>query len=63
MGFSKIEEIRSLSKDELQTEIISAKKELLQLRIKRAVREPFKSHQFQHIKHRLRQLLMIQKNR
>ena len=62
MSLPKIGEIVELEKNELKNEILAIKKELLQLRIKRAVKEPIKPHQFRHAKHRLRQLLMVQQN-
>lgn len=62
MSLPKIEDIIVLERDELKNEILVIKKELLQLRIKQAVKEPIKAHQFRHARHRLRQLLMIQQN-
>jgi large subunit ribosomal protein L29 len=63
MSLPKIKEILSLDTDQLEKEILAAKKQLFELRLKRATRQPFKAHSFRHTKHRLGQLLMIKKQR
>lgn len=63
MSLPKIKEILSLKTDQLDKEILVAKKELFQLRLRQATRQSFKPHSFRHIKHRLSQLLMIKKKR
>nr|QWK41726.1 ribosomal protein L29 [Akkesiphycus lubricus] len=62
MSLPKIDEIKALSKDDLEKEILNIKKELFKLRLRRGAKQSFKSHQFKHGKHRLAQLLMIKKN-
>lgn len=61
MSLPKIEEAKTLTDSELENEILNVKKELFNLRLLRGTKQSFKSHQFQHTKHRLRQLLMVQK--
>ncbi|CAM9095818.1 unnamed protein product [Discosporangium mesarthrocarpum] len=61
MGLPKVQEIRNLTNDELEIEILNIKKQLFNLRLRRGTRQSFKSHHFIHAKHRLGQLLMIQK--
>nr|YP_011005582.1 50S ribosomal protein L29 [Cutleria multifida]WAM62586.1 50S ribosomal protein L29 [Cutleria multifida] len=62
MSLPKIDEIKALNKVDLENEILNIKKELFKLRFYRKTKQSFKSHQFKHQKHRLAQLLMIQKN-
>nr|YP_006639098.1 50S ribosomal protein L29 [Saccharina japonica]YP_009865345.1 50S ribosomal protein L29 [Saccharina latissima]YP_010688160.1 50S ribosomal protein L29 [Saccharina longissima]YP_010863409.1 50S ribosomal protein L29 [Saccharina japonica x Saccharina latissima]YP_011005722.1 50S ribosomal protein L29 [Cymathaere triplicata]YP_011006706.1 50S ribosomal protein L29 [Hedophyllum nigripes]QOV02289.1 50S ribosomal protein L29 [Saccharina sp. ye-B]QWK42297.1 ribosomal protein L29 [Postelsia palma len=62
MSLPKIDEIKNLDKNELENEILNIKKQLFKLRLRRGAKQSFKSHQFKHGKHRLAQLLMIQKS-
>jgi len=62
MSLPKIAEIKTLTNTDLENEILSIKKQLFKLRLCRATKQPFKSHQFKHAKHRLGQLLMVQKS-
>nr|YP_010634171.1 50S ribosomal protein L29 [Ecklonia radiata]YP_011006283.1 50S ribosomal protein L29 [Ecklonia cava]YP_011006424.1 50S ribosomal protein L29 [Eisenia bicyclis]QWK43290.1 ribosomal protein L29 [Ecklonia arborea]QWK43574.1 ribosomal protein L29 [Ecklonia radicosa]WAM63428.1 50S ribosomal protein L29 [Ecklonia cava subsp. stolonifera]WAM63287.1 50S ribosomal protein L29 [Ecklonia cava]WAM63569.1 50S ribosomal protein L29 [Eisenia bicyclis] len=62
MSLPKIDEIKNLDKNELENEILNIKKQLFKLRLRRGTKQSFKSHQFKHGKHRLAQLLMIQKS-
>ena len=59
MSLPKIDEIIMLTQVELEDEILNVKKELFKLRLRRGTKQPFKSHQLKHSKHRLAQLLMI----
>ena len=63
MSFPEINEVLSLENDQLEKEILTAKKQLFELRLRQATRQSFKSHYFCHIKHRLGQLLMIKRQR
>ena len=63
MSLPKVKEILSLETDQLEKEILAAKKQLFDLRLRRATRQAFKAHSFRHTKHRLGQLLMIKKQR
>lgn len=61
MSLPKISEIRNLSLEELRLEILSSKRQLFDLKFKRATRQSFKSHLFKHTKRRIAQLLMVEK--
>jgi large subunit ribosomal protein L29 len=63
MSLPKIKEILSLETDQLEKEILAAKKQLFELRLRQATRQSFKSHSFRHTKHRLGQLLMVKRQR
>jgi large subunit ribosomal protein L29 len=63
MSLSKIETIRQMSDDEISAEIVSVKRELFDLRLKSATRQPFKPSQFGSAKHRLGQLMTIENQR
>jgi large subunit ribosomal protein L29 len=63
MSLPQIKEILSLKDEQLEKEILAAKKELFELRLKKATRQSFKPHTFRHIKHRLGQLLMVKRQR
>jgi large subunit ribosomal protein L29 len=63
MPLPKIEDIRNLDDQELSEQIIAARKELFQLRFQKATRQTVSSHQFKHIRHRLSQLMTIERER
>jgi large subunit ribosomal protein L29 len=64
MALSKIEDARSLSDEELPNAIAEAKQELFQLRFQKATRQLDKQvHQFKHVRHRLSQLMTVQRER
>lgn len=63
MSFPVIKEILFLENNQLEKEILTAKKQLFELRLRQGTRQSFKSHYFCHIKHRLGQLLMIKRQR
>lgn len=63
MAFPKAAEIRSLSDEELSEQILSIKRELFQLRFQLATRQLEKPHEFKHRKHRLSQLLTVERER
>jgi large subunit ribosomal protein L29 len=63
MALPKISEIRELSDDQIQEEIVAAKKQLFDLRFQKATRQLEKSHQFKHTRHRLAQLLTVERER
>ncbi|MBW4683376.1 MAG: 50S ribosomal protein L29 [Microcoleus vaginatus WJT46-NPBG5] len=63
MPFPKIEEVRSLSDDELGEEILAVKRQLFELRLQQATRRLEKSHQFKHARHRLAQLMTVEAER
>jgi large subunit ribosomal protein L29 len=63
MSLPKIQTIREMSDSEISTEILAMKRELFDLRLKRATRQPFKPSQFGYAKHRLGQLMTIENQR
>lgn len=63
MSLPKIKEILSLENEQLEKEILAAKKQLFDLRLRQATRQAFKPHSFRHTKHRLGQLLMVKRQR
>jgi large subunit ribosomal protein L29 len=63
MSLKLINEIKQLNKDQREKEIIIAKKELFDLRFKKATRQPFRSHFFMKTKYKLRILLMFHQNK
>jgi large subunit ribosomal protein L29 len=63
MPLPKVEEVRELSDQELNDRIVATKKELFQLRFQKATRQLEKPHQFKHLRHRLAQLMTLERER
>lgn len=63
MPFPKIEDARSFSDEELASEVLEAKKKLLELRMLKATGRLEKPHEFKHTRHRLAQLMTIERER
>lgn len=63
MPLPKVEEIRDLSDQDLSDRIVTTKKELFQLRFQKATRQLEKPHQFKHLRHRLAQLMTLERER
>ncbi|GBF79906.1 50S ribosomal protein L29 [Aphanothece sacrum] len=63
MALPKIQEVRELSDEELSSEIVATKKKLFDLRFQQATRRLETPHQFKHMRHRLAQLLTIERER
>ncbi len=63
MALPKIADVRSLSDSELAEEIIATKRQLFELRFLQATRRLEKPHEFKHAKHKLAQLLTIERER
>ncbi|MGB3240821.1 MAG: 50S ribosomal protein L29 [Geitlerinemataceae cyanobacterium] len=63
MSFPKIEEVRSLNDEEIAEQILATKKELFELRFQQATRRLEKPHLFKHKRHRLGQLLTVERQR
>ena len=63
MALPKIEDVRSLSDQELAEQIIAVKKQLFELRFQKGTRRLEKPHQFKHERHRLAQLLTVEHER
>jgi len=56
MALPKMDDARNLSTEEIEKEIVAAKKELFELRKKVKTRQQVKPHLFTHTKHRIGQL-------
>nr|NP_053916.1 ribosomal protein L29 [Porphyra purpurea]P51306.1 RecName: Full=Large ribosomal subunit protein uL29c; AltName: Full=50S ribosomal protein L29, chloroplastic [Porphyra purpurea]AAC08192.1 50S ribosomal protein L29 [Porphyra purpurea] len=63
MTLPKILDVIQMDDSSLSEEIIAIKRQLFDLRLKRATRQDFKPHLFKHSKHRLAQLLTVEKSR
>jgi large subunit ribosomal protein L29 len=63
MALPKIEEARKLKEEELSAAVLAVKRELFQLRLEQATRRLEKPHLFKHAKHRLAQLLTVERER
>lgn len=63
MALPKIQEVRDLNAEELAEEILAAKRKLFELRFQQATRRLEKSHEFKHTRHRLAQLLTVERER
>nr|YP_009244824.1 ribosomal protein L29 [Pyropia pulchra]AMK97066.1 ribosomal protein L29 [Pyropia pulchra] len=63
MTFPKISDVMQMDDSTLAEEILVVKRDLFDLRLKRATRQDFQPHLFKHSKHRLAQLLTIEKSR
>jgi large subunit ribosomal protein L29 len=63
MALSKAEDARKLSDPDLETEILAVKRELFQLRFQQGTRKLEKPHQFKLARHRLAQLMTVERER
>lgn len=63
MALPKIAEVRELNDDEIADEILASKKKLFELRLQQATRRLEKTHEFKHTRHRLGQLLTVERER
>jgi large subunit ribosomal protein L29 len=63
MSLPKISEIRDLSETELDEQIVATKRLLFDLRFQKGTRRLEKSHQFKHTRHRLAQLMTVERER
>ena len=63
MKFKNLKEIKLLNNEQLEKEIIIAKKQLFELRFKKATRQSFPPHSFVQLKYKLRILLILQDNK
>ncbi|MFN9671315.1 MAG: 50S ribosomal protein L29, partial [Microcystis sp.] len=59
----KIAEVRKMSDDDIADAILDAKKKLFELRLQQATRRLEKTHEFKHTRHRLGQLLTVERER
>ena len=63
MALPKIEDARKLNDDEIAEAILEAKRELFNLRLQQATRRLEKPHLFKHTRHRLAQLMTVERER
>jgi len=63
MPLSKIADARKLTEQELAEEILAAKRQLFDLRFKRATQAEVKPHQFKQLRHKIAQLLTVEGER
>ena len=63
MAFPTFNDLKNIETTELSKTIESAKKELFELRLKKATRQSFKPHLFKHTKRKIAQLLTLQSER
>ena len=63
MPLSKIQDFRDLSDQELDTQILSLKRQLFELRLQKATRQEVKPHLFQQTRRQLAQLLTLERER
>ncbi len=63
MALPKISEIRDLSDQEVNDQITATKRQLFDLRFQKATRQLNGTHQFKHLRHRLAQLMTIERER
>ncbi len=63
MSFPKVETARALDDAALSDRIVAVKRELFELRMRKATRQEVKPHEFKHAKHELAQLLTVERER
>jgi large subunit ribosomal protein L29 len=63
MSLPKIEDARKLSDENLAEQIVATKRELFQLRFQQGTRKLEKPHQFSHARHKLAQLMTVERER
>jgi large subunit ribosomal protein L29 len=60
MAFLPLSDLKSFDNETLTKEIIATKKQLFELRLKKATRQSFKPHLFKHNKRKIAQLLTLE---
>lgn len=63
MTFEPFNDLKNLNLEAISKEIVDLKKNLFNLRLKKATRQSFKSHLFKHQKRRIAQLLTLESQR
>lgn len=63
MPLPKIDDARKLNDQELVDEIVATKKQLFELRLQQATGRLEKTHEFKHARHRLAQLMTVERQR
>ena len=60
MAFISLTELKNFDNETLIKEIVTTKKQLFELRLKKATRQSFKPHLFKHYKSKIAQLLTLE---
>ena len=60
MAFLPLSDLQIFDNETLIKEIVTAKKQLFELRLKKATRQSFKPHLFKHNKRKVAQLLTLE---
>ena len=60
MAFLPLNDLKSFDNETLTKEIVATKKQLFELRLKKATRQSFKPHHFKHNKRKVAQLLTLE---
>ena len=63
MALPKIADARNLNPEELADEIVATKRKLFELRLQKATGRLEKTHEFKHNRHRLAQMLTVERER
>ncbi|MBR8830357.1 MAG: 50S ribosomal protein L29 [Chroococcopsis gigantea SAG 12.99] len=63
MALPRVADVRKLTDEEISEQVIAAKKKLFELRLQLATRRLEKTHEFKHTRHRLAQLLTVERER
>ncbi|MEB3272971.1 MAG: 50S ribosomal protein L29 [Prochlorothrix sp.] len=64
MALSKAQDFRELNDEALAQEILAAKRQLFDLRFQKATRQLENSHhEFKHLKHRIAQMMTVERER
>ena len=60
MALSKMSDLRDLSPEDIEAQILELKRQLFDLRFQKATRQTVQPHQFKHARHKLAQLMTLQ---
>jgi large subunit ribosomal protein L29 len=63
MPLSKIADLRNLTDQEIEEQILTLKRQLFELRLQKATRRLEKPHEFKHNRHQVAQLMTIMRER
>ncbi len=63
MSFQSFSDFKDFDDAKLSEEIVTAKKSLFEMRLKKATRQTFKPHLFKHTKRKVAQLMTIERQR
>ena len=61
MSFQSFSDFKDFDDAKLSEEIVTAKKSLFEMRLKKATRQTFKPHLFKHTKRKIAQLMTIER--